>query len=266
MMRSLSLSLVVIALGSPQGATGQGHTHDQPDWVADVGVAGANIVVGALTSAATAAIRGEDVAEAFLKGAAGGGVVFAGKRLAVARFSGAGLLGRQVASVGTGMVVDGGHGRDWFDEVWLPIGPLWLQARPGAGRRARVSLRDMGAVIWAATRPELRFDLGRSLSNGAPAFVADRHRIVRDAGHADAFTVGGVVVLGVTGFDLQPHENIHVIQNDYLLQTLDRPFEQWGWGRLIDRSVPVDLGVLILLPGLLLSDLKEAEAEVLHLR
>jgi hypothetical protein len=261
-------ALAILAL-VPQCVSAQDHTHDQPTWAVDVGVAGANIAVGALTAAATAAIRGEDVSEAFLKGAAGGAVVFAGKRVAVERFDGAGLLGRQIASVGAGLVVDGGHGREWFREVWLPIGPAWLQVRPEGGRRARVNLREAGVLIWAATRSELDFDLGRSVSNGAPVFVARRHRIESDSDGVSGLASGGVILLGVTDLDwevVQRHENIHVIQHDYVLTTLERPVEQWVWDRVAGRNVPVDLGLLthpIFDP---LRNVREREAEALEYR
>lgn len=264
--RWLRLSFLMVALGFPLAADAQDHGHGpQPTWAVDVGVAGANIVAGALTAAATAAIRGEDMSEAFLKGAVGGGVVFAGKRLAVERFDGAGLLGRQLASVGSGMVVDGGRGRDLLSEVWLPVGPVWLQVRSEARRRIRVDLVDVGTLIWAGTRPELTFDVERSLSNGAPVFVAHDRRIV----NAHATTIGGIVMLGVSNLDMaitQRHENVHVIQHDYLLQTLSRPLERWAWSWLTDRVIPIDFNVVPLFARPALVDMQESEAEVLEFR
>lgn len=269
MTRLLSLSVLVFLLAYPNEAHAQDHTHEQPSWVADVGVAGANIVAGAVTAAATALIRGEDVTEAFFRGAAGGSVAFVGKRLAVERFSGAGLLGRQVASVGASMVVDAGNGRGLFSEVWLPVGPAWVQVRPEAELRARVNLRDVGTVIWAATRSELSFDLERSLSNGAPVFVAQDHAVVAGSRHADGVAVGGVIVLGATTLDtavIQRHENVHVIQHDYLLQTLSRPIEQWAWTWVTEREIVVDLNLLPILASPVLADIQEREAQVLEFR
>jgi hypothetical protein len=255
----------------PQGASAQDDARGQPTWAVDIGVAGANIVVGALTAAATAAIRGEDVSEAFLKGAAGGAVVFAGKRVAVERFAGAGLLGRQIASVGTGMVVDGGHGREWLREVWLPIGPAWIQVRPETGRRARVNLQEVGILIWAATRSELDFDLGRSVTNGAPVFVARGHHIERSSDRPGGLAIGGVILLGapVEGSNrevTQRHENVHVIQRDYVLSTVSRPIEQWGWERVVGRGIPGDLDLLGALSFYLPKAIAEREAEALEVR
>ncbi len=269
MIRLLYVPAMVSLLASPIEAKAQDHTHEQPTWVADVGVAGANIVAGAVTAAATALVRREDVTEAFLKGAAGGSVVFVGKRLAVERFSGAGLLGRQVAGLGSSMVVDAGNGRGLFSEVWLPVGPAWVQVRPKAGLRARVNLRDVGTVIWAATRSELSFDVEQSLSNGSPVFVARDHQIVNGSGHADGVAVGGVILLGATNIDrvvIQRHENIHIIQHDYLLQTFSRPIEQWAWTWVTGRGIAVDLNLLPILSSPLLGDIHEREAQVLEFR
>lgn len=148
------------------------------------------------------------------------------------------------------------------------MGPVWFQVRPGARWRGRVNLRDVGTLVWAATRTELHFDLARSISNGAPAFVAQRHRLVSGSGHADGVAIG-VVLLGATNLDvavIQSHENVHVIQHDYLLQTMSRPLEQWAWGWVTNRDIPVDLNFLPLLASPLLSDIKEREAQVLEFR
>lgn len=49
------LGVVSVALAVPTPAAPQGIDPDRPDWVADVGVAGANVLAGGLTAAATAA-------------------------------------------------------------------------------------------------------------------------------------------------------------------------------------------------------------------
>lgn len=259
-----------LAVLAPAGAFAQDGDHPQPTWAVDVGVAGANIVAGALTAAVTAVIRGEDVSEAFLKGAVGGAVVFAGKRVTVERFDGAGLLGRQIASVGTGMVVDGGRGRAWLSEVWVPIGPASVQVGSQERWRWRVNLQDVGILVWAATRSELHFDFGRSVSNGAPVFVARNHRLKRDSDLKAGTAPGGVILLGVTsGADpeaTQRHENVHIIQNDYLLGTLSRPTEEWAWQRFAGWTVPVDLHLLRHLSFYLFRNVVEHEADALEVR
>jgi hypothetical protein len=167
------------------------------------------------------------------------------------------------------MVVDGGHGREWLREVWLPIGPTSVQVGPEGRWRARVNLQDVGVLLWAATRSELRFDLGRSVSNGAPVFVAGRHRIESDSDRVGGVALGGAILLGVTDKDLeevQRHENVHVIQHDYLLGTLSRPVERWGWERVVGRRIPADIDLLGALSFHVFRNVLESEAEALEVR
>ena len=122
---------------------------------------------------------------------------------AVEQFDGAGFLGRQVSSVGSGMVVDAGQGRALFGEVWLPLGPAWVRVRPGAKLGGRVNLRDVGTLIWAATRPELGLDLEASLSNGAPVFVAESHQIV----NGSRPVAGAAIGFGLFAWAANPPED-----------------------------------------------------------
>ena len=269
------LGSIAIVCGVLLALPPEGHAQENGDtqstWATDVGVASANALVGGLTAAITAAIRGDDVSDAFLKGTVGGAVVFAGKRVAVERFDGAGLLGRQVASLGTGLVVDAGQGREWFSEVWLPLGPAWFQVRSGAGREMRVNLQEVGVLLWAATRSELHFDLGRSLSNGAPVWFARDHHIEHGSSRPAAMAAGSVVFLGAPTERLelevaQSHENIHVIQADYVLQTMSRPIERWAWDRAAGWRLPFDVNTVAPVLAYLLTDLIEREAYSLQLR
>lgn len=263
----MALAAMVVASGN---SSAQVHAHEQPDWVVDVGVAGVNIVASAATAGLTAAIRGEDISRAFLRGAAGGGVVFAGKRVAVESFDGAGLLGREMAGVGTSIVRNAGDGQGWLEEVWLPIGPVWLQVRSGEGRRLRLYLPDIVALAWATRMSELELDWSRSLSNGAMVFTSPEHRIEHESRHIAGVAIGGVILLGPTLADretVQNHENVHVIQQDYLLHTVSRPIEAWGWRWVTTRQIPIDLGVppVTIYPGFL-RDIGEAESQVLEYR
>lgn len=267
--RLLGMALTA-ALLLPSGSAAQVHEHRAVEWGMDGALAAANIVISGLSASLTAVLRGEDVSRAFRRGAAGGALIFGGKRIAVERFDGAGLLGRQVGSVGSSVVANAGAGRDWFEEVWLPAGPLWIQVSSGERRRVRLNLRDVGTLAWAIHRSELEMDWTRSLSNGAMTFVSPRHRIVSGSREAAGVTIGGVVLLGVTHLDpdvVHSHENVHVIQHDFLLQIVGRPIEAWGWSHVTDRDVPLDVAVL---PSLIYStvvrNVAEAEADYLEVR
>lgn len=269
-MRSVLWFVLAGVFLVPANSSAQVHVHEQPDWVVDMGIAGVNIVASAATAGLTAAIRGEDISRAFLRGAAGGGVVFAGKRVAVGNFDGAGLLGREMASVGTSIVRNAGDGRGWLEEVWLPIGPVWLQVRSGEGRRLRLNLPDIVALAWATRASELELDWSRSLSNGAMVFTSSEHRMEHESRNLAGVAIGGLILLGPTIRDreiIQNHENVHVIQQDYLLHTVSRPLEAWGWRWITTRHIPIDLGLppVTIYPGFL-RDIGEAESEVLEHR
>src|SRR5690606_17462320 len=61
---------------------------------------GVNVVLGGLVAGVLHGARGGDFRDAVVKGVTGGALSFAGKRLAVEPFFGAGLLGREVSAVG----------------------------------------------------------------------------------------------------------------------------------------------------------------------
>lgn len=262
---------MALSLLMPQPTLAQQHVHDQPPWIEDVGVAGANLLLGGATAAVTAWIRGEPVGDGFLNGALGGGLGFIGKRVAVEEFPGAGLLGRQVAAVGASMVVNAGTGQGPFAELWLPVGPVWLQAIPSAGHRARLDAGEVATLLWAATRNELELDGKGSLSNGAFIFRSPGHYLVSDGRRVDGLTIGGIVALGPSYFEpdhIRGHEMVHVIQNDFMVHAWSRPLESWGWRLLIGREIPVDVVPvpLKLLTGWVTVNLREGEAQVLEFR
>jgi hypothetical protein len=256
-------------LTPPAPAGAQDHQHTQPAWVEDVGVAAANAVFGAATAGVTAWLRGDDVGRAVVRGAAGGGIVYAGKRLVVEEFDGAGLLGRQVASLGSSVVTNAGAGRDWLEEVWLPVGPLWVQASPASPRRLRVNAWALASVGWALSRSELELDWRQTLSDGAFVFRSPHHRIRNEDGFVDGVTIGGLLLLAPTDFDhlIRAHEAVHVVQQDFWVLAWSRPIESWGWSRLLGRDIPLDFGLIpLLLWPKFLADLAEAEAQVLEFR
>lgn len=267
--RRVVLALLSLTLALPTPAAPQVIDPDRPDWVADVGVAGANVLAGALTAGATAALRGESVPDAFWRGAVGGATVFAGKRVAVTGFGGSGLLGRQIGALGSSVVANAGADRGWLEEVWLPLGPVWVQASPRSDVRGRLDLYTVGATVWAVARPELRADWQRSIRSGAVVFRSSTHRITIDDGAraVGGFATGGLIALGVTGGDpevLDAHEIVHVIQHDFLLHTMSRPVEALGWNRILGRRPPIDIGLLMPAGDVpVLGDLIEAEAEIL---
>lgn len=258
-----------ILLAGAGGAGAQLTTHETidrtPPWTEDVAVLGVNALVGGVVAGVGALLRGGDAGDAFLDGALGGAVVFAGKRVAIQGFDGAGLLGRMTGGVGSSMVAGAAESRPLLSEVWLPVGPLWLRARGSGGVPVRVSLRELGTLVWAGTRDELAFDVSESLSNGTPVFRAERHHLEHGS-RVGGIALGGVVLVGRS--DIPPervrrHEMIHVLQHDFGQRALAHPAEAWLGRRLLGRELPVVVGAVdLLLLGFysVVGDAVEAEA------
>ena len=198
-------------------------------------------VVGGASAAVVALLRGEDVTDAMALGALGGGLSFAGKRIATSDFTASGFVGRQVAALGHNVVVNAGRGAPAFAELWFPIGPLQLRVpswqRGGrAGWDARLDLVSTGGILWAATVPELELDWSSTLEQGTPVFFAPRHRIAYDGIPYGGVAPPGLILLsGDVGRDpggTLGHEMVHVIQHDFMAMAWSYPLEQWLRERL----------------------------------
>jgi hypothetical protein len=198
-----------------------------PRWVGEFTTLSANAVLAGLTAGVAQRVRGGDFAAAFVRGAVGGGVIHAGKRIAAERFTLAGLIGRETAALGASMVGNAGAGAGWFDNVALPIGPVRLEVRRGAARRlsARVDAVALGWIVWAVAERELRFSGRESMSAGAPVFLTN-DRVLRfgdDGAHAAGVTNAGVIFAAdVPGYGRAfrdralAHERVHVLQQDHI--------------------------------------------------
>lgn len=199
---------------------------DAPRWVGEFASLSANALLGGLTAGLSLHLHGGSFGDGFLKGLVGGSGVYAGKRIAAERFDGAGLLGRQVAAAGTSIVGNAGRGAGLFDRLSLPVGPVWLDFDGGPWPSgARIDGIALGWILYAAVEPELRFDLGRSLSAGTPVFHTNGTVLSfgDGAAHAAGVTQAGVILLA----DVPPygdaflersfaHERIHVLQQDFM--------------------------------------------------
>lgn len=261
-----ALLLLALVLPAPAGAQGLTPTAPHrgsttPAWVEDFTLLSANVLLSGLAAGLRQELRGGSFRDGFTRGALGGSVVFAGKRAAAERFPGAGLLGRQVAAVGASVAWNAAEGRGSLSRLMVPLGPvrLYLRNGPGAGVSARADLHTLFWVVYGGLEPELRLDVGRSLSAGAPVFRAPGHKLVWPGreGAASGFAPGGVVFLGEPSGNgdlesLFAHERIHVLQDDQLFLLAGDPLEGWilgrvPGGRIADRYVDLNLGALLLL-------------------
>lgn len=262
----------------PSAAAQAPHGWEPSDAFGDMAYLGLNTLLGAVTAGVINRIHGRPFKDAAMAGAAGGGLEFAGKRLAAARFTGAGLMGREVGAVGASAVRNASEGRAAFDELMLPLGPIRFYVRPGGGglSAVRLSLPEAATLIWAATHPDLRLLWGESFSSGAPVFEAPGRTIRIDRVEmANGVAVNGVIVLEGRWREgprfILAHERVHVLQRDFAGHAWSGPFDRWVLDRTDLTSALgrwVDPGLLVFPIYALgfVSDMVEGEAEFLETR
>ena len=228
------------------------------DRVAHLAVNGA---LGGFSAAMFALARGKNPWRAAVVGFGGGVTMGAGKQLAGRRFDGAGLLGRQLAAVGTSVVRSASE--DTIVAI-LPVGPMTFEIRPSAVDRVRprVNLMSTATVLYYVIRADTRIDVGASLAAGTPVFRFPTETVTTRDGIIFGRMDFGTIVLGTASSELEerqrmtlPHESIHVVQYDFLEQALSLPPE-----RAILRKLGasegfvrhVDLGIIsVMLAGVL---------------
>jgi hypothetical protein len=203
-----------LSCGSMEACPGP---HFDPGLGHELTVAGLNALLGGVTAAASRAVRGEPIMQGFWTGVVGGGVIYAGKRIAVEDFGAAGLIGREVASVGGSMIRNASAGLAPFEEVVLPLGPVRFyitrdQVVP------RVDVASMVAASAFVFVYDARLDLRSSLSSGALIF--------RGNGPMPGLSSAGTVMVwhdlpDDEGPRLMAHERVHILQ-------YDQAFLSWG--------------------------------------
>jgi hypothetical protein len=212
-----------------------------------------NAVLGGLTSGIFRRVAGEPFLPAFAKGAAGGTVTYAGRAIAGRQFDGAGLLGREVAAVGSSMVANAAYGRGMLEQVALPLGPLKLHVDRDDGTSFSMSVDVLAAIMttYAVAHPEYSIDWRSTASAGVPVF---RSPSLLESRSWSGAMVAGVIVLNyerdVPGVHrVQAHEQVHVAQHDFSAMVWGEPLERWllglvPYGDLVGRRVDVGLDFL----------------------
>jgi len=204
-----------------------------PRWAGDVTFLGANAMLGGLTAGIAQRLRGGSFSDGFTRGALGGAVAYAGRRIAAERFDGAGLLGRQVGAVAASIARNASERRPSLERLFFPVGPLhvyWDRSDDG-GVQVKVDGYTLAVMLGAIYQPELEFDLGRSLSAGAPVFWAPGRSVLRRGKSVAGMAPAGVIVLsggrrpGTDG--ILAHERTHVLQRDFLFYAWGDPLEGW---------------------------------------
>lgn len=213
-----------------------------------------NAALGGLTAGVLRRARGGSFRSGFATGAAGGAVAHAGKRLAVERWDGAGLLGRELHAAGASIVANAADGRGPLSRIALPVGPVRLHVGDGAPRLT-LDLTGGLALAHGLAQGDSRLDWGSTLSAGAPVFYtpADEGRSAYGTHAAGVIRVEVVETeweaRGGRVGTLLAHERVHVLQHDFALTVWSAPLQReiasrlppGGWGAAVDRHVEVGL-------------------------
>lgn len=196
-------------------------------------VLGVNALLGGLSAGLAALVRGDPPVPAFTRGAGGGVLVYAGKRIAVDPRPGAGFLGRQVASVGGSITGNAVAGRGSLDRIALAAGPVRAYiGRDVAGVDWRLDVPAVGAAAWGLIEGA-DLDVAKSLSSGA---VVLRQR----SNHA----LPGTIFYSPSSSQAREayvlaHEQVHILQYDQSFLSLGDPLENW-----LARRFPSLRGIL----------------------
>jgi hypothetical protein len=260
----------VMALTCPVAAHGQAPSpseNSEARWVGHATVLAGNTVLGALTGGLLRLLHGGSATDGVLRGALGGAVGYAGKRIVVQRFSGAGLLGREVNAVGVSIVRNAGDGTPTFARLFLPLGPLPLRATVTLAGGLHVAPRlDPTAAAWLAAglfAPDVHLDLAESFSSGAPVFAASARWLDEADPGLRGYAISRSVFLGdptmypglsVSQGDVLAHERVHILQEDFVLTAWSEPlasaaFDRLAVGRWLERYTATD--ILGWMPGLM---------------
>ena len=231
--RALAVGCVLLALSRP-ALSAQSTAEWRPDaGVGEVTFLGANTFIGALTGGLVQALGGGSFSDGFTRGALGGAIVYAGKRLSVGRFAGAGWIGREVAAVGTSIVRNASDGLPTVHRLVLPLGPLRVHFRPNGDQvvNVKLDLLELAGLARAVADPALTLEVGRTFSAGAPVFLEEFRDVVRaDDPLVNGRNQGGTIVLSLGANDPEStfaHERVHVIQLDFFRQAWFLPLDEW---------------------------------------
>jgi hypothetical protein len=213
-----------------------------PGWAGQVSALGTNVLLGGLTAGLWQELRGGSFRDGFTRGALGGAFNYAGKQVAGRKFEGAGLVGRELAAVGSSVIRNASEARPTFQQLSFPLGPMRLHVNPSSWRfDASLDVAGAAWLAWSIAEPELEFSVSESLSAGAPVFQTRNRLIVHRASrvHGGGFTLDGVVLQSDIPAWGTPflqralaHERIHVIQGDQISHTLIEPGTEWVMGKI----------------------------------
>jgi hypothetical protein len=191
-----------------------------------------NGAIGSALAATHALIAGRSPWKALAPGFGGGVIMGTGKQIAGSRFFGAGLLGRQVAFAGVGVVELAARDTMVFRSM---LGPLTIEVRPKAQDRVRskINVVDAGTLVIYALQRDARLDMFGTISAGTPVFRLPVERMEFQGGMAEGFQHTGVILIAEhLAADkhhrqlILAHETVHLLQEDALSHLVGVPVER----------------------------------------
>lgn len=260
-LRNVGVVLILASIITPHLATAQEEGRwDAPHWVGDLTFASLNSISGGLSAGLFSKLRGGSFREAFAAGMAGGAVHYAGMRLAAERFSGAGMLGRQLSATGASMSRNAAEGRGPLERLWFAAGPLnlYVAMDEGVSISPKVNLPAIVSLVYLGALPETEFDLGATFSAGVPVLRSPGKRLRKGDTNPNGLYAYGTILLGDVTSERRAsvfaHERVHALQADWDLQVWSHPMEdailrRIPGTRLLNRYVDLNL----LAPSLKLS-------------
>lgn len=203
---------------------------------------GVNVAIGGLTAGIRQWRKDGSFLDGLWRGGLGGVGSYAGKLLAGSDIPGGGLAGRGIAGAGASVSRNAADGRPLFDRLVLPVGPLRLHWQPSAGTvHASFDAAGFAAITGSyISSIGASLDLKRSLSSGAPVFMAREWE--SDWGWQARHVAGTILLRGDESHNPEhdrfltfalAHERVHMLQYDqaYIL-----------WSEPVERSALRALG------------------------
>jgi hypothetical protein len=218
------MRLVVLFAVSSLVAPSVGASQTSPSQVSRTKLIVVNMALGGITSGAMQAAKGGSFWKGFAKGSAGGAFVFGGKCLIAQRSSLGYWLGREVVAVGSSVVRNASAGRGAFDELVLPLGPIWIHRDNKARTQiVKVDFAQVAVATYFASNPKATFKSWKSFWSGGLIFD--------DSTEIENVEAAGVIRLRAEDSDpVMAHETIHVAQDEFMSIAWGDPFEKWLLG------------------------------------
>lgn len=220
-----------------------------------------NVIIGATTSIARAAVSGAPLGATIKKGLIGGSLMSAGMELVGTESSGARFAGLQLTALGANIARNADAGVPVLSDLTLPIYPFYIRIQPRAPHPVTARVSTLGMLRFASImtddeRP--RLDWRQTLVTGAPVFRSPRWRLPSAScpppceGAFAQHNAGMIVYSASAGTDYDlgrslAHESLHLAQQtrDMLLHAIpasDVALARLGEpGRAISRLLVVDV-------------------------